>query len=877
MAPLGTVDDPNQSKPMSDQLRLELKALEEDFVLQSSRQGEQLDETFLKEACDTVYRIRCLLLDAPTDSLIKDDFRRFQGFETLLCLVDVLSEGSHHASQKQSHAQHELILRLLKSLLDVLAEVLKEHNGNRQYFSSHFENGGWDSLEKYLTRFDMLKNRTPYSFQTQKYFFGMLFTFTTTDESLIDMFRGVNGSPDEHENFASSGSESALASQAGKIMIGETNPKVMPADSSVRDLVASETVWHPEMLQIIFSLLEHLLPKTSGASASTRQVVLAVLIALTQIVQSSFYNAIRVQSTSLQSRILAVLLRDTMPREETIALRELLSETLRFGIDDLSILNRLCHSACSSDEASALLLQSIRLSQQPSAFHFDLSLHGYASMEFGEVKEPFPPHETGYSLQMWLKVAEFDDSCHSTLFGALTQDQSCFLLLYIELGTRQLVLQTSVTGSRPSVRFKSMTFAPGIWYHIAITHKPSRSKTSSHATLFVDGLYCEQLKCYYPGSHVEDLSDHPGTTHRKTGNQGRNNPTQAFIGTPHDLSPRLGRGVLKSRISIASLYLLSMVLPEDLIYVYKTLGPSYVGNFQDCLGSFQTYKGSADLNLRNETRYPPGDESSLITRAVRYRAGNINPEANVVLGVSPLMAMSKVVQSNKALHAITKLWPRLSIRTLKSYLNQASAGIVLNLGVPDQSKALQRSYGVGILTGGSIWYANNPVCESIGRVSGCVPVAVKLVQSAVSKDGLVRAVTIFFELVRTSWRNSETTERENGFSAIALLLERKMLILTSDMSRDKSKASTDKQNGSLHLTILKLILNFVGYDEVSHENTLMLNPLAYSKLVIETTIWRRSDQETQSLYYRQFEVFAAPDTKHSAFNLKRLKQMRQSL
>jgi len=45
----------------------------------------------------------------------------------------------------------------------------------------------------------------------------------------------------------------------------------------------------------------------------------------------------------------------------------------------------------------------------------------------------------------------------------------------------------------------------------------------------------------------------------------KTNPVQAFLGTPQDLSARLGKGVIFSRWSLASAHLIDDVLSDDLI------------------------------------------------------------------------------------------------------------------------------------------------------------------------------------------------------------------------------------------------------------------------------------------------------------------------
>jgi len=862
--------------PLSTQLQLELKSLDEIFDSTSITQYDHLSEAVLEEAVIVAHRIRCLLIDAPIESGVKDDFRKLHGFEIVAGVIKTLSVL--HQDSRISESNDGTLLRLLKGIFDILVDALKEHFGNQQYFSHRIDDGGWISLERCLFRFEVLDAADRSSVEKQKRFFGLLFAFATADETVVDIFRKPARRVFLQTDFPSR--EVSTTSKASYTIDETQNRASMTSLESIHGMLNTEVLWYPEMLQIIFTLLQKRLSKSFEVTQSVQDFTLSILEAILSLIEASHYNAERLQSTTLQKSILTSLLEDNFPIAIKTALRSVLQATMRFGFKDLEDVNRLCQAAWRSDEASRLLLDTIRRSREPSSFHFDLSFTGYASMEFSHMKRQFPPPESGYALQLWVKIDQFDESCHTTLFGALTQDQSCFVLLYIERATHQLVLQTSVSGAKPSVRFKSTTFSSGIWYHIVINHKPLQSKTSSHASLFVDGDFRESMKCSYPGLNTTTTHlDRSTMAHSRLNGQSLDSGMQSFIGTPQDLSPRLGRGVLNSRISLASLHLFSIVLPDDLIYVYHTLGPSYSGNFQDCLGSFQTYHGSASLNFRNELQRPPmtTDESSLITRAVRYPAGKLNPEVNIIISTSPAMAINDM-DLQKGSSATMRFWSHTSLRAARSYLRHTSAGIVLNLAVADTDKALQSSSGVGLLTGGSTWNLSLPMDDAIGRSSGCVPMAARLVQNAISEEAILRAVTIFIELVHKSWRNSEAMERENGYGILALLLERKTFDSTANTLRlipESHENPSRPTNGSLTLQLVQLVLEFIGYNETRPEESFLVNPLAFSKLIMETDIWRRADQATQRFYYKQFEAFAAPDTRFSNFNLKRLKQMRK--
>src|SRR5699024_9553650 len=144
---------------------------------------------------------------------------------------------------------------------------------------------------------------------------------------------------------------------------------------------------------------------------------------------------------------------------------------------------------------------------------------------------------------------------------------------------------------------------------------------------------------------------------------------QAFFGTPQDLAMRLGKAVSTSRWSLASAILFDEAYSDDMVSVCYNLGSRYYGNFQASLGSFQTYKASAALNLRNEHLHPGKEEHSDIVTAIRRRASVLVRESSILINVSPIAVLddddnnstgdshltkSLSKQAAKNLHLLTK-------------------------------------------------------------------------------------------------------------------------------------------------------------------------------------------------------------------------------
>ena len=307
------------------------------------------------------------------------------------------------------------------------------------------------------------------------------------------------------------------------------------------------------------------------------------------------------------------------------------------GLNSLNDVALLFKNGCEFESTRQLLLDTLRESKGPAFIQFDLSLCGYSSIEFPSLPRAFPP-TVGYTLTTWLRIDNFDPDCHTTLFGAFDSSQTCFILMYLEKDSHQLILQTSIRSSKPSVRFKSVRFAANRGYHLALVHrKNTHDSRQSSAFLFVDGEFTDQVKCAYPESPPEqDENITPSSPSPQTATHTRHRrPVQAFFGTPHDLGLKFGRNEVKSMWSLAAAHLYQTPLSDEFIAVHHRLGPRYTGNLQDCLGPLLTYKASAGLNRYNELLHPDKSEKSDIITVTEGRGSDVVPESRLLISISP--------------------------------------------------------------------------------------------------------------------------------------------------------------------------------------------------------------------------------------------------
>jgi hypothetical protein len=556
----------------------------------------------------------------------------------------------------------------------------------------------------------------------------------------------------------------------------------------------------------------------------------------------------------------------------------LCASLLSLGISTLSDAQYLI---CNKSPAAAeFLLRAMKNSHSPAYIQFDLSLQGYASIELSTLGRPFPPPSAtaGYTFTAWIHVDHFDPNSHTTIFGAFDSTQTCFLLAYLEKDTHNFILQTSVTSSRPSVRFKSVVFKERRWYHVALVHRRQRTMSSSKAALYVDGEFAEQVKCQYPvhpppsNASTESFASF-ATSSTKT------NPVQAFLGTPQDLSARLGRGVVFSRWSLASAHLFEDVLSDDLIAVYYRLGPRYNGNFQDCLGSFQTYEASAALGMRNELIHPGKDENSDILGAIREKASSLVPESRVLLSILPTAILGEDDRHTLYESQLLRGLNRTAGSNLFQLTHNNGTSVAINAAVPSINDALAKSQGTSILTGGPVVIVPQSLDDTLWRLGGFAGIALKLVDNATTKDDIVRAVELVFESIKSSWRNSEAMERENGYAVLGALIRGKVgagAVVSSRESAFEAPSMTSDDMDQLGFQLLSLVLEFVGYNLEKPEESYIINPLAYRILLVDFDMWRKTAPITQRLYYKQFIVFGV-NSKFHEFNSRRLFRMSKSL
>ncbi|KAH0562402.1 hypothetical protein GP486_002903, partial [Trichoglossum hirsutum] len=834
----------------------------------------------------TLHRIRQLLIESNQQCKARDAFRHLYGFQALL--TTLRSASGFYDPDNLSDDGKVQFFELIRATLGVLAEALRGHWGNRRYFAKRVEDGGWAALEQAIASTGaagVCPEADPDDESREENLFGCLIAFALADETLVQLFGSIRRYlvakktiRYDAEHRAGDDDEIQDVDKPPKAPLHDADT-IESIDERLRSCLGDKILLcNPEIIPTVVNLWLIMPRRDTAVESSLKVTSLSVLLALKQIATSSKHNLVAIHTTGILSTILPHVFSSLLPPWETNVLEDIANVLITLGVNRLEDAHYLFRNASSSEPTAEFLLRAIRSSRGPPHIQFDFSLHGFSSIELSTLGRVFPPtsSNSGYTFTGWICVDKFDPQMHTTIFGAFDTSQTCFLLAYIERDTRKFILQTSVTSAKASVRFKSTIFEEGRWYHLSLVHRRPRTTSSSKAALFIDGEFVEQVKCQYPASPpLQNSSTDSFASLSSSG--GKHNPVQVFLGTPADLSSRIGKDVVFSRWSLASAHLFDESLSDDLIAVHYRLGPRYNGNFQDCLGSFQTYEASAALNMRNEIMHPGKEEKSEIVAAIRQKASSILPESRILLNISPTAVLDDDDRNNIDESQLIRSLSRSAAKTLQRLTRSGGNAIVINGAVPFINDALTQPHGAAILTGEPVVVVPQSLDDASWRVGGSVAVGMKLIEMARTREAVVRAVEILFESVKGSWRNSEAMERENGFGILGTLLRGKMgagaIIAPNDSGHHSVVEGAAEERDKLSFELLSLVLGFVGYRHDKPEESIIVNPLAYRILLVDFDMWRKTAPITQKQYYKQFAIFGN-NSKFHHFNSKRLFRMR---
>lgn len=829
------VGQPGRLRSSSRGLNTDEQATDTAALIQSlPRQTDTSNIDEYRRLSDTAEKLR---RDLGSHASSKDTFRHGGGFDRILDLLKGLD--LRHDTPHNDEQYFATCIRLIKTLLALLATALDEHHGNERYFNNHLD--GWSTLHHV---FDEFQGRVVEVTQSE-----------TVAQHLAALY------------------DSLLAFALGLDDFAEFSKE--PASFDLQHLTSRHvTIKHPSTCADVLRLS---LQSSTFTSATHTDSLLGlsahVFQLLLEILQDSTRNTVDLWKTGVLSDVLAIALGTKVPDSWTRYLDSLVLALGRYGLNDLDDTALLFRKANEFESARTNLLSLLQSSKEPAFFQFDLKLCGFSSVEFSSLSRGFPS-AFGYTLSAWIRIDEFDPKAHTTLFGAFDASQKCFVLMYLEKDSHQLILQTSVRAPNPSVRFKSTRFEASRWYHVALTHrKNAADPAQSVASLFIDGQFAEQRRCIYPDS-PDDHGDVSNTTSPSVNGSRRSRPVQAFFGTPRNVATAVAPNAVVSRWSLGSAHLYAIPLSDEFVAVQHQLGPRYRGNFQDCLGPLLTYRASAELNRYNETLHPDKSDRSDIVTATEGRGSEVVPESRLLLSICPASVIDFTASTA---HSAAVKYELDSKGTSKyQYLSQKASAVAVNTAIGTIGDAIASTRGAGLVTGDPVIVVPRPLDDASWGLGGSLPIFLQLLESATSKQAFLQAVKTAFDCIKDNWRTSEAMEKGHGFGVFAMIIREKLGFDTpSPQTSHRKPVSmlTLEDRHTMPAELLDLVLSFVGYDKDRPEFSLLVNPMAYRILLLDFDTWRRCNLETQQLYYTQFVYFVAGN-RNSAFNLKRLVRMR---
>ena len=528
--------------------------------------------------------------------------------------------------------------------------------------------------------------------------------------------------------------------------------------------------------------------------------------------------------------------------------------------------------ALTSDEDLKALSESTQLAPEPAALQFR-PLATPAAIQFSPLSGTFPSESSGYTILLWIKVDKFDEAQHLTLFGSYDRAQHVFLLVYIEKASQKLILQTSGSTSQATVRFKSFKFLCSQWYHVALVHSRQRATASARALLFVNGELIEQCKCAFPHPSPQSTSKSDPQASAISGSHARSN-VSVFLGSPAKLSLPLVRAT-EAEWRLASCYLFALSLGDDLIAVHYRLGPEYCGNLQDRLGPFQTYAASASLMMRNELLHPGKEEKSDIVLAVRHRAGRLFPQESLLSVCSAYSSLTFETVESLSLKLV------LSTKTCAQKLQQLTQDrrvMIHNSANSELAHAVESKSQSALVSGTVKYISKQSVATSAWCFAGCIAPCLHLIAQAKTAEQLLQCTRILLGLIGHDWRNSETTERENGYGLLSAIWHDKLgLGVQKGRRRFVAVEGLEDPNKrqSIMLQLLTSVLSFLGCGPDAGDEALIANPLAYRILLIDLDVWRKGSEGVQNTFYGHFNDLTSR-SKYAYFNNRRLARMRKT-
>ncbi|PIL27451.1 hypothetical protein GSI_10600 [Ganoderma sinense ZZ0214-1] len=379
---------------------------------------------------------------------------------------------------------------------------------------------------------------------------------------------------------------------------------------------------------------------------------------------------------------------------------------------------------------------------------------------------------TGFTFMIWLWMEKIPKDKTHSLFTIGSADRTILSLKVRPDGN----LDIQSAGSKEPGVLKAR-LSKGRWTHISLVHYPHRGSKPT-IRLFVDGTMVDSVQWQYPRGDAN--VDRPYT-----------------IG---DISPDASLNWC-----IASAYLFSVPLSDELPRIIHDLSPRYVSRFQATdLIRFLTYEAATALNVHlyaraEQTRASAKEVKTLINT---FKNGLGISEANIIFAVCPATTQFENKETGE-----------------------------LYDGALDGDVFIARCNGLDL----AMW-----------EIGGAA-VALRLVQLAQNPHEVSRALGVLTDGLRNSWQNSEDMEQMQGYDILADILRKKCQLM--------------------NMTGFETLFEFLGMNFRSPDHSAITNAVAYRAIALDFQLWSRTREEIQLLHLEHFATLL-DTSRHKRFNIK---------
>ncbi|OJT13456.1 Beige protein -like protein [Trametes pubescens] len=380
---------------------------------------------------------------------------------------------------------------------------------------------------------------------------------------------------------------------------------------------------------------------------------------------------------------------------------------------------------------------------------------------------------TGFTFMVWLWIEQVPRDKEHNIFSISSGDRTLFSLKLCPDGS----LNCESTGNKEPAVLKAH-LAKGRWTHVTLVHYPHRNSKPT-IRLFIDGSLADSVNWLYP------RGDNNGTDH------------------PYTIGDNSAGACLNW--CLASAYLFSVPLSDELPRFIHDLGPRYVARFQAAdLIRFLTYEAATALSIHlyGRAEQQRGSASDVKNLIYSFKNGVGISESSIVFAVAP---------------ATTRF-------------EDTNTGDV-NDAAMDGDVFIARCNGLDL----AMW-----------EIGGAA-VSLRLVQLANNPHEVSRALGVLTDGLRNGWQNSEDMERLRGYDILADILRKKCQLI--------------------NMTGFETLFEFLGMNFKSPDHSTIVNTVAYRAIALDFQLWSCTRREIQLVYLEHF-VTLLDTSRYKRFNSK---------